>query len=87
MTIDEAIEIYTQQTNVTEHAVSVGIRKIDMVILFDLLDKLDKNLYDNSLIRQVEETIALIAGQSFDEGINSILHEIKMTIKKIKSNV
>lgn len=87
MSIDEAIDIYTQQTNITDHAVNAGIRKIDMVNLFDLLDKLDKNLYDSFLIKQVEETIALIAEQSFDEAINSILHEIKMTVKKIKANV
>lgn len=87
MTIDEAIELYTQQTSITDYATSIGVRKIDMVVLFDLLDKLDKNLYDTSLIKEVEETLAIIAEQSFDESLNSILHDIKSTVKKIKSNV
>lgn len=85
MNIDEAIEIYTQQTFITERAVEVGIRKIDFVNLFDVLDKLNNNIYDSELIRRAEEIIAIIASQSFDEGINSILHEIKNTLKQIKA--
>lgn len=85
MNIDEAIEIYTQQTLITERAVEVGIRKIDFVNLFDVLDKLNDNIYDAGCIRKAEEIIAIIADQSFDEGINSILHEIKNTLKQIKA--
>lgn len=87
MTIDEAIEIYGQQAIITDLAIEAGVRKIDMVILFDLLDKLNIDLYDKKLILKVEETLAIIAEQSFDENLNSVLHEIKNTIKQIKAKV
>jgi len=84
MTIDEAIEIFGQHANVIDYGVSQGIKKDDLVWLFDRVYKLNDSPKNMELIRETEDLIAKVAEQSFDEKINSVLIEIKKNISHLK---
>lgn len=85
MKIDEAIEIFGQHANVIDYGVSQGIKKGDLVWLFDKFHKLNESPFNMEIVREVEELIVKVAEQSFDEKMNSVLFEIKQSISKSKN--
>jgi len=84
MTIDEAIDVFGQYANVIDYGVAQGIRKSDLVWLFDRIYLLSEDSKNVKLMKEAEGLIAIVAEQSFDEKINSILMEIKKTICELK---
>lgn len=89
MTLDEIIIQYDNQARMIDFLIDCGIPKYKAVKLFDLLDKASQDNIPvgqkRMLASSIEESIASIAEDSFDEDVNNILIEIKKETQNLKS--